>query len=158
MAAWKKSSPKLVEAFAAALPDDPRVERRSMFGYPCAFTGGNMFAGLHEERLVVRLGEKERAMLRALPGALPFEPMGRPMKEYTVVPPAMHVKPAELRRWLARALEYVAALPPKPKGKAKGEGKAKAKASAGAKAKAKKVVAAPKGRPLPKPKPRPSRG
>ncbi len=42
MGAWKKSSAKLIAAFDASLPVDPRVERRSMFGYPCAFTGGNM--------------------------------------------------------------------------------------------------------------------
>ena len=114
MPTWKKSSEELIEAFHAALPDDPRVERRKMFGYPAAFVGGNMFAGLHEERVVVRLGEKERERLRAIDGAKIFEPMkGRPMTAYTVVPPTMHRKPAELRKWLGRALEFGATLPPK---------------------------------------------
>ena len=52
--AWRKSSPELIAAFDAALPDDRRVQRRKMFGYPCAFTGGNMFTGLHQENLIVR--------------------------------------------------------------------------------------------------------
>lgn len=134
MASWKKSSNELVEAFAKALPADPRVERRKMFGYPCAFVGGNMFAGLHEEHLIVRLDEAERSKLRALPGASVFEPMkGRPMAAYTVVPAAMHAQPAQLRTWVARALEYVAALPPKD-----------AKKTAAKKAPAKKKVVAKK--------------
>jgi TfoX/Sxy family transcriptional regulator of competence genes len=126
MAAWKKSSQRLVDLFEAALPDDPRVERRPMFGYPAAFTGGNLFASLFEERLVVRLDDEHRESLRALPGAKPFEPMpGRPMKEYTLVPPAMHGRPVDLAKWVARALEYVSTLPPKPRKKAGAKKKAR---------------------------------
>ena len=58
-----------------------------MFGGPCYWTGGNMFAAVHQESLLVRLGEKDRAELLAQPGAHLFEPMeGRPMKEYVVFP------------------------------------------------------------------------
>ncbi|MBM3503710.1 MAG: TfoX/Sxy family protein [Alphaproteobacteria bacterium] len=52
---WKKSSPALIARFAAALPDDPKIQRRSMFGYPCSFVNGNFFTGLHQENVVVRL-------------------------------------------------------------------------------------------------------
>lgn len=128
MAEWKKSSQRLVDLFDAALPDDPRVERRPMFGYPAAFTGGNLFASLFQEHVVVRLDDEQRASLRALPGAKVFEPMpGRPMKEYTVVPPAMHGRPVDLAKWVGRALEYVSTLPPKP---AKPKKKTAAKAAA----------------------------
>jgi len=58
---WAKSPPALVDAFAAALPDDPRVERRSMFGYPAAFANGQLFTGLHQSDLMVRLGDTDRA-------------------------------------------------------------------------------------------------
>jgi TfoX/Sxy family transcriptional regulator of competence genes len=53
--AWKKSPPELVQRFekvAASLG----TERRKMFGYPASFVHGNMFAGLHEDRFVLRLG------------------------------------------------------------------------------------------------------
>jgi TfoX/Sxy family transcriptional regulator of competence genes len=66
---WRKSTDALKDLFLRTLPDDPRVERRSMFGYPCAFAGGSMFAGLHQENLIVRLGEVERAELLAKPPA-----------------------------------------------------------------------------------------
>jgi len=101
--------------FASALPHAPEVERRSMFGYPCAFVHGQMFAGLHEQNLLVRLPEKERARLLAEPGARRFEPWpGRVMREYVAVPPAMQADAVAVRRWMQRALVYARTLPAKP--------------------------------------------
>jgi len=115
---WKKSSEELVERFYAALPDDVRVERRKMFGYPCAFVNGNMFTGLHEERMIVRLPEEAREKLLARKGAAPFEALGRVMREYVVLPSA--TKAAERAAWVQQAFGYAAALPPKKKkGRAK---------------------------------------
>jgi TfoX/Sxy family transcriptional regulator of competence genes len=112
---WKKPPPALIDAFDDALPKDAAVEPRKMFGYPCAFVGGNMFCGLHENDLFVRLPETEREKLLAQPGAKPFEPMkGRAMREYVVVPAALHGDRAKLRRWLREGLRYAASLPPKP--------------------------------------------
>ena len=111
---WEKSSEALIETFHAALPDDPRIERRQMFGYPCAFVNGNMFSGLHQSSMVLRLDQPRREDLLAR-GARTFEPMvGKPMREYVVVPPVILEAPAELRRWTAYALEFGAGLPPKP--------------------------------------------
>lgn len=117
---WKKSSPQLVETFQTAVPDGPGVERRQMFGYPCAFVNGNKFPGLHEERLIVRLPEGQRAELLAADGAAVFEPTkGRPMREYVVVPPAMLDDEKALRTWMRRARDYAASLPAKVKKSAK---------------------------------------
>lgn len=125
MMKWRKSPAGLITTFDAVVPADPRVERRKMFGYPCAFVGGNMFTGLHQEDLILRLPEAERAEFLRFPGARTFEPMpGRPMKEYAVVPPGMLDHPGELRTWLARSLAYAASLPVKKKEK-KGGGAAK---------------------------------
>ena len=111
---WRRSPPELAQALDAALPDDPRIERRPMFGFPCAFTGGRLFAGLHQADILVRLDEADREKLLAEPGARVFEPMkGRPMREYVLVPPALHDDPRALRGWIARALEFTASMPPK---------------------------------------------
>ena len=67
--AWKKSSPALIARFEEALPRDPRVTPRKMFGYPAAFVGGHMTTGLFEDRWFVRLGADDRAELMALAGA-----------------------------------------------------------------------------------------
>ena len=111
---WRRSPPELIEAFDAALPDDPRIERRPMFGFPCAFTGGRLFTGLHQADILVRLGEEDRAKLLAMPGARTFEPMaGRPMREYILVPAGFHADRHTLRAWIERALEFTASLPGK---------------------------------------------
>lgn len=51
----RKSSPALIERFDRSLPRDDAVQRRRMFGYPAGFVNGNMFAGLFEESVVVRV-------------------------------------------------------------------------------------------------------
>ena len=111
---WKKAPPALVAAFGAALPNAPAVERRQMFGYPCAFARGLMFAGLHEDRCVVRLGDRKREALLAVLGAKPFVALGRTMREYVVVPPSMVSDPRALGRCMRDALAYVLTLPAKP--------------------------------------------
>ena len=113
--AWQKSSPELAELFLGALPDDPAVERRKMFGYPCAFVNGNMFAGLHEQNVVLRLGEAERAEAQRAIGARPFVPMGRPMREYVAIDGSTGLEARRLKPWLARAFAYGRTLPAKQK-------------------------------------------
>lgn len=113
---WTKPSPELVEQFDRALSAYPLAERRQMFGMPAAFLNGNMFAGLHEERMVVRLTPDRLREAFETSGAAPFEPMpGRPMREYAVVPPSAVTDPAELDRWLGMSFEYAASLEPKTK-------------------------------------------
>ena len=118
--AWQKSSPELIEIFYDALPADPAIERRTMFGYPCAFTGGNMFTGLHQQNCVVRLPESKREKLLGEPGAAIFAPMkGRVMKEYVAVPDSMLTDRTLLRRWVREAFRYASSLPIKNKAKHK---------------------------------------
>jgi TfoX/Sxy family transcriptional regulator of competence genes len=113
---WRKSPASLVALFDAVLPDDTRVEKRRMFGYPCAFVNGNMFTGLHQENLIVRLDEADRARMTGELGARVFEPMpGRPMREYVALPEAILEDEAESAAWVRRALDFAAALPPKQK-------------------------------------------
>jgi TfoX/Sxy family transcriptional regulator of competence genes len=112
---WKKTPPELAAKFDKAAPNDPRVVRKPMFGYPALYLNGNMFAGTFQDKVVARLSEAERAKaLKA--GAKQFEPMpGRPMKEYVVVPPAEVAKPAALAKWIERARAYAVTLPEKTK-------------------------------------------
>jgi TfoX/Sxy family transcriptional regulator of competence genes len=110
--------PRLVSAFEAALPGPP-VERRKMFGFPAAFINGNMFAGVFQDEIVVRLAERGREELMVEGGSL-FEPMpGRPMREYIAAPPEIVADAAKLSLWVRRALAYARRLPPKGTGKRK---------------------------------------
>jgi len=112
----KPPTPALVELFGRLLPATGG-EGRKMFGCPCGFLGGNMFMGLFEDRLFVRLAERDRKELLELEGAEPFAPMGHPMREYVVVPAAWleGEDDDELRAWAAKAARYGKSLPPKPR-------------------------------------------
>jgi TfoX/Sxy family transcriptional regulator of competence genes len=124
---WTKSPPELVEVFEAVFPGPPAVARQ-MFGYPAGFVNGNMFMGLHQHNMVLRLPDGPRAELLAMEGAATFEPMaGRPMKEYVVVPATLLAAPETLETWVAKALAHGASLPAKAAKAAKAKAKPKAK-------------------------------
>jgi TfoX/Sxy family transcriptional regulator of competence genes len=116
--AWQKPDAGLVElldAAVAGLELDAPVDFRPMFGCPAYFTGGNMFAGVWQDSVMLRLPEDQRELAYAA-GAKPFEPMpGRPMKEYVALPAAMVEDPAQTAGWVGRAAACAASLPPKQK-------------------------------------------
>jgi len=113
MKKWGPAPERWVSAFAAA--SKGLGEPRKMFGYPAAFVSGNMFAGLHEAGLVMRLPQKQRGEFLALDGARQFEPMpGRVMREYVVAPDALADEPGTVRSWLTKAFRYASSLPAKP--------------------------------------------
>jgi TfoX/Sxy family transcriptional regulator of competence genes len=112
---WRRPPTELVERLQELVPDDPAIEFKPMFGGPCYWTRGNLFAAVHQESVVVRLGDVERRALLELPGACPFAPMGRRMKEYGVLPPDVVADDARGREWVAKAFAYASSLPPKEK-------------------------------------------
>jgi TfoX/Sxy family transcriptional regulator of competence genes len=115
--AWRKPPQELVDYLDSVIPDGPApVEFKPMFGGPCYWTGGNMFAAIHQENMIVRLSEDDRVALLKQPGAALFEPMeGRPMREYVVIPPQIVADREAVRSWLAKGLAFTASLPPKVK-------------------------------------------
>ena len=111
---WEKSSQTLIDNFAKALPVDTSVEYRKMFGYPCAFVNGNMFCGLHQQDVIVRLGAEEVLARIAAGDGEAFSPMaGRTMREYLALPEADRTDVARLRRWLKLGFNHTKALPGK---------------------------------------------
>ena len=109
---WQKSSQGLIDLFESVMPG-PAVQRR-MFGYPAGFVNGNMFMGLFQESLILRLPTGPREEFLKVYNAKLFEPMaGRPMREYAAVPQSAMRDKKELSAWVARALEYGASLKPK---------------------------------------------
>ena len=114
MPSFKSSPDALVKAFEHLTQTVPQATSRKVFGYPAVFINGQMFAGLHQDKMILRLSEEDRARFMQLKGASAFEPMpGRPMREYVVVPPSLLKSDAELEDWLAKALAYASTLPPK---------------------------------------------
>ena len=110
---WRKPTPELVDRFHEAVAGIEGVEVRRMFGFPAAFIGGNMTAGLHQDTVMVRLPDAERQERIAAGWSL-FEPMpGRPMREYVALPPEVAADVDATRRWIERAAAHVRTLPPK---------------------------------------------
>jgi TfoX N-terminal domain len=111
---WRKSPDSLVRLFDHSLPIIEGVQRKAMFGYPCAFLNGHLFCGLHGDSIIALLPEARRDALLAA-GASVFEPMpGQPMKEYVVVPAEIVADRRRLRELLGDALAHVSSLAPKP--------------------------------------------
>jgi len=112
---FEKASAEMVSFFDAIAPAaGAGIEKREMFGYPCRFVNGNLFMGLHNNNMILRLPENDRADFVKL-GGKPFEPMpGRIMKEYVLVPKEM-IRSRGLKVWIGRSLRFASALPPKQK-------------------------------------------
>ena len=116
MKKWKPAPGEAVTAFERATSGLPGAEPRKMFGYSCVFARGNMFAGLHEAGMILRLSDEQRTEFLRLKGASQFEPMpGRVMREYVVVQKVLLNAPEQLRVWVEKSLAYVLSLPAKPK-------------------------------------------
>jgi TfoX/Sxy family transcriptional regulator of competence genes len=115
MPRFTPAPPELTRQFQAALSSVPGAEPRKMFGYLAGFIGGNMFAGIFQDSIVLWLPSADRAELLDERGARPFEPMpGRVMREYAVMPKSLLEEPGQLAAWLMRARAHVAKLPAKP--------------------------------------------
>jgi hypothetical protein len=113
---FEKSPPELVDRFGSVLDrvETPDTVRRKMFGYPCAWIGGNMASGLFAGSWWVRLPPDQLAAVLASGEGRPFEVMpGRPMKGYAVLPDDVVADDGQIDAWVGRALAYTATLPAK---------------------------------------------
>ena len=110
-----KVPPEHQPIFHAALPKDPRVRTLKMFGGVVAKVHGHVFAGLFARSVMVWLQEPDRSVALSLEGAAPFDPMGngRVPSSKVMLPDWIMAEPAQLRRWVLRAFEGAASLPPK---------------------------------------------
>jgi len=108
-----KPSEHAKAAFSKLVPDEPTVTMRPMFGNLAAFVNGNMFSGLFGEDLFVRLPDEQTTPIRKQ-GGRDFEPVpGHAMKGYVMVPANWSAKPAATKGWIASALAFTRAMPPK---------------------------------------------
>jgi TfoX/Sxy family transcriptional regulator of competence genes len=110
---WKPASDAWMKALQAALSGDSASSSEKMFGYPAAFVGGNMAAGLHQDGLVLRL---ETLIVKSSCGSA-ANPSSRcpdgSCGVFALAPQAFASSPNELRAWLERSIRYAASLPRK---------------------------------------------
>ena len=117
---WEKPRKEILDLFEEIVPQGPLIERRKMFGLPCAFINRNMFIGVHQQTIILRLSETDKQEFLKIPDAKQFEPMpGRTMKEYVVIPKEILQDEKLLVDWVKKSIDYVNSLPPKEKKKKK---------------------------------------
>ena len=111
---WKKATAEVGAILDGAMRDFAH-ERRVMFGAPCYFLNGNMYAGVYGDSVFVRVSPADRQeALASGEGAAVLEPVPRRvMKDYVMVPPSALTDAESLRSWLGRAFTYVSTVPPK---------------------------------------------
>lgn len=118
---WRKPSEELTNLLDAIL-QPYNCNRRKMFGSITYFVNNNMFTGVHEDTIFLRLSEEDRLkMLKDEPDTEQFEPLeGRKMREYMVLPEEICREIPKLEKWLERSFQFVSSLPRKtPKKKKK---------------------------------------
>jgi TfoX/Sxy family transcriptional regulator of competence genes len=112
---WQKAPEELKNILDLAM-QGVDCERRLMFGYPAYFINRNMFIGLYQEQLFMRLPEPVVSSLKGKTSSpvRNLEPMpGRPMTDYVVIPRELYMDRAKLKRLVGAALNHTKTLKPK---------------------------------------------
>jgi TfoX/Sxy family transcriptional regulator of competence genes len=89
--------------------------KRTMFGCPAYFVNSNMFAGVFEGHIFLRLSEEDRERIFVeYDEAAHFDPLGgSPMKEYINLPEQLLNQREMLHVWLEKGFSYAQSLPRK---------------------------------------------
>ena len=113
---WKKA-PEELAVFLAQKMKSVDCEYGKMFGYPACFINGNMFVGLFEDMLFLRLSESDRReIMQIRPDVTPFEPRpARAAKEYLLLPKKLYSNEKLFDKWLKKSVQYTLSLPTKKK-------------------------------------------
>jgi TfoX/Sxy family transcriptional regulator of competence genes len=110
----RKPTPDALVSFDSAFPTDVRAVRKQMFGMPAGFVNGNMFMGVWDDGVLLRLDDDTLSRVRGLPGVGSFAPMeGRAWKDYALVSAGRWGDARELVEWARKALEHTAKMPAK---------------------------------------------
>lgn len=105
--------PKLAERVRAELAGRAGITEKKMFGGVAFFVAGNMACGIYGRELIVRLDPAAAEAALAEPSTRVFDVTGRSMKGWLLVQPKGLAAPELLGRWVRRAVEFAASLPPK---------------------------------------------
>ena len=112
---WIKATDGL-KAHIENLMQAVECEKRPMFGYPAYFINKNMFAGLFQDKLFLRLSPDQVRSLGTSHPITSLEPMpGRPMKDYFVIPEELHMNARKMAEVVNGAADYCRTLPAKVK-------------------------------------------
>ena len=81
-----------------------------MFGGICYLLNGNMFCGIQNDALIVRLGDSVAQQALQQTHVKPFNPTGKPMKGWVLVPQQALQTDSDLKKWLNQARQFTKTL------------------------------------------------
>jgi TfoX/Sxy family transcriptional regulator of competence genes len=106
---------KTAERVRQMLAERRGVVEKKLMGGLCFMVDGAMCCSVSGKGgLLVRVGAHAQEKMLGEPHASPMEMRGRTMTGFVRVAPEGYRTEAALRKWLKRALDFVATLPRKP--------------------------------------------
>jgi TfoX/Sxy family transcriptional regulator of competence genes len=113
---WEKPAEDLV-TFLDKVLKEVECEKRKMFGQYAYFLNGNMFVGVFQSDVFLRLSpDYKRELMEKNPKIRDFEPRkGQVMKEYILVPPETLLEEEVFLELLEVSIKYASSLPTKKK-------------------------------------------
>ncbi|MFW9933332.1 MAG: TfoX/Sxy family protein [Candidatus Thorarchaeota archaeon] len=111
---WNKPSEELL-IMLEELVDHIPFERRKMFGQYALFYDGQMFAGVFQDDIFIRLpAEKQKDLMRYNDEVEQFQPLkGRAMREYVTIPESIYSDEDTMKSLINESIAFVKSLPPK---------------------------------------------
>jgi TfoX/Sxy family transcriptional regulator of competence genes len=104
---------RLADRVRERLRDRDDVSERKMFGGLALMVGGHMCCGVIGDDLMLRLGAEGADSALDEPHVRRMDFTGRPLSGFVYVAPDGAAKEEDLDRWIGRALDFVATLPPR---------------------------------------------
>jgi len=103
-------NPKHKEVLDSFLLDMPSVIPGKMYGFPAYYVGGKLFASVFIEGVCVKIPELLKTELLQREEIVPFEPMGRKMREWILINRKKSEDYLKDKKIFEKSLEYVASL------------------------------------------------
>lgn len=111
MEKWQKPSEQTIAIYQNIVSQLDGVEKRTMFGCPCAFVNGYMFFGVYQNQLFLRMGDEQREQLNQIIPIKSFSPMGKVMKAYIAIPVEISNDQEKLLNLVKNGLSIASELP-----------------------------------------------
>ena len=113
MIVTKRSEDELRELIKRHISDVEYVEKK-MFGKFAYFINRNMFSGVHQSYLFLRLSSDDRDEALSQDGITVFEPRkGMVMSEYIAMLNSVLDEKSKVKELFQKSISYVSSLPPK---------------------------------------------
>lgn len=116
---------KLAARIREAVGPRTDVTEKTMFGGLAFLLDGKMFCGIAKDEMMVRVGPAQFEAALAQPHVRPMDFTGRPMEGYVYVATDGAKTVAAIRKWVEKAVGFVATLERKTATKRKPRAKAR---------------------------------